>query len=167
MPAMATSRIELMQGMPVFGALRDDTLRYLVERSATVEAAAGEYYFREGEAGDAMYVLEQGHVSVLKAWKGNLLKVNELAEGDCFGEMALMDLGPRSASVRAITRCSALQITATMLLGLFERDAEQFALIQMNLGREVARRLRHTDDLLFQGWAGEKPPDMRALPRRT
>lgn len=165
MAGMVDSRIELMQRMPVFGALRDDTLRFLVERSATVQVAPGAYYFREGEAGDSMYVLEQGRASVLKAWNRDLHLLNELAEGDCFGEMALLDLGPRSASVRATLACSAMQITATTLLGLFERDAEQFALIQMNLGRELARRLRHTDELLFQCWKGERLPDMRVLPR--
>ena len=163
---MSASRIELMQRMPVFGALRDESLRFIVDRAATVEVAPGAYYFREGDGGDSMYVLERGRVSVLKAWKGNLHVLNELAEGDCFGEMALMDLGPRSASVRAMAPCSAMQVTATTLLGLFERDAEQFALIQMNLGREVARRLRFTDELLFQCWAGERPPDMRSIARR-
>ncbi len=162
---MSASRIELMQRMPVFGALRDDTLRFVVDRAATVDVAAGGYYFREGDGGDAMYVLESGRVSVLKAWKGNLHVLNELAEGDCFGEMALMDLGPRSASVRAAAGCQAMEIGAALLLQLFERDPEQFALIQMNLGREVARRLRHTDQLLFQGWGGDRPPDMRTAAR--
>ncbi len=162
---MAASRLELMQRMPVFGALRDDTLRFFVECARPVAVAAGDYFFREGDAGDSMFVLEDGRVAVLKAWRGGLHVINELAAGDCFGEMALMDLGPRSAAVRATTACRAMEIGATLLLHLFERDAEQFALLQMNLGREVARRLRHADQLLFQGWGGDQPPDMRAAAR--
>lgn len=162
---MAASRLDLMQQMPVFGALRDDTLGFFVQRAKPVVVPAGDYFFREGDPGDSMFVLEEGRVAVLKAWRGAMHVINELAAGDCFGEMALMDLGPRSASVRATATCHAMEIGATLLLQLFERDAEQFALIQMNLGREVARRLRHTDQLLFQGWAGEQPPDMRAAAR--
>jgi CRP-like cAMP-binding protein len=60
-----------------------------------------------------------------------------------------MDLCPRSASVRADDDCQALELSAAALLGLFERDPEQFALIQMNMGREVCRRLRAADQQLF------------------
>jgi CRP-like cAMP-binding protein len=77
--------------------------------------------------------------------------------GDCVGEMALMDLFPRSASVRALSDCTAIRLTPQDLLRLFETDVEQFAMIQMNLGREVSRRLRHTDELLFAAVMGRPP----------
>jgi len=63
--------------------------------------------------------------------------------------MALMDLLPRSASVQAIEDCTAIEVRPEHLHRLFECDVEQFALIQMNMGREVSRRLRVTDELLF------------------
>jgi CRP-like cAMP-binding protein len=69
--------------------------------------------------------------------------------------MALMDFFPRSASVRAVADCQALALSPADLLRLFERDAEQFALIQMNMGREVSRRLRETDELLFRARMNE------------
>jgi CRP-like cAMP-binding protein len=64
--------------------------------------------------------------------------------------MALLDLFPRSASVRAVDDCRAIEIGSAALYRLFEHDAEQFALIQMNIAREVCRRLRATDERLFQ-----------------
>ena len=76
--------------------------------------------------------------------------LRHLEFGDCFGEMALMDLVPRSASVRAVEHCVAIELATAHLHGLYKHDAEQFALIQMNIGREVCRRLRITDDLLFR-----------------
>jgi hypothetical protein len=51
--------------------------------------------------------------------------------------------------VRAEEDCSAIEITPADLMRLAETDMEQFALIQMNIGREVCRRLRATDELLF------------------
>jgi CRP-like cAMP-binding protein len=69
--------------------------------------------------------------------------------------MALLDLCPRSASVRAVEDCSAIELSSANLYRLFERDVEQFALIQMNIGREMSRRLRITDDLLFRASMGE------------
>jgi CRP-like cAMP-binding protein len=70
--------------------------------------------------------------------------------------MAIMDHGPRSASVRAVDDCMAIQISAANLYRVYAQDLKQFALIQMNMGREVCRRLREADDRLF-GARMEKP----------
>jgi CRP-like cAMP-binding protein len=147
---MTASRIELLQRMPIFGALRADTLQFLLEQARSVPVAAGAFFFRENDPADSLYVLESGRVAVIKSWQGRDLVLRELGRGDCFGEMALMDLFPRSASVRAVADCSAIALAPPDLYRLFERDAEQFALIQMNLGREVCRRLRESDEQLFR-----------------
>ncbi len=152
---MRPTRTELLQGMPVFGAIREDTLQLLLGRARVVAVAAGEYFFRENDAADSLFVLEAGSVAVLKNWQGRDFVLHRLVAGDCFGEMALMDLQPRSASVRADADCLAIELSAADLLFLFERDAEQFALIQMNFGREVCRRLRAADELLFRAGRGE------------
>jgi CRP/FNR family transcriptional regulator, cyclic AMP receptor protein len=152
---MAPGRIALLQSMPVFGALRDDALECLLEGAPTVTRAAGEHWFREGDAAQCMYVIEQGAVEVQKRWDGSDWPLHQLHAGDCFGEMALMDFFPRSASVRAVEDCRAIEIGSDALQRLAERDMEQFALIQMNIGREVCRRLRATDELLFRLRRGE------------
>ncbi len=82
--------------------------------------------------------------------RGGAGLIRELAEGDCFGEVALLDLGPRSASGRADVDSVALEIGALDLPEVAGRDPEQFALIYMNLGRELSRRLRAADERLFQ-----------------
>lgn len=147
---MFPHRTELLQAMPVFGAIRDDTIAFLLERAHTVEVPAHGYFFRENDDAQSMFVLESGRVSVLKGWRGREVVINELKAGDCFGEMALMDLFPRSASVRADAPCQAIEIAASHLAELWEHDPEQFTLVQMNIGREVCRRLRATDEALFQ-----------------
>ena len=70
-----------------------------------------------------------------------------LHEGDCLGEMALFDYMPRSASAIAQSNCRLIEITSQNLYDIYKKDMEQFALIQMNLGREIARRLRRADEL--------------------
>jgi len=152
---METRRLELLQKMPVFGAIREESLRLLLAQARVVEAGAGGYFFCEGDAATTMFVLEAGQAVVVKGWRGREVILNQLVAGDCFGEMALMDLGPRSASVRAVEPCRAMAIGTDDLMRLFENDAEQFALIQMNLGREVCRRLRATDELLFRAKMGD------------
>jgi len=73
--------------------------------------------------------------------------------------MAVIDNGPRSASVRAIQDCVAINISAANLYRIYAQDLKQFALIQMNMGREVCRRLREADNMLFSAKVGTAPTD--------
>ncbi len=160
---MSSTPIELLQRMPIFGALRDDTLAFLLGLMRPLSMRAGEYFFRQSDGATGLFVLEAGSASVLKGWDGREVLLRRLQAGDCFGEMALMDLMARSASVRADEDCLALELHGDDLYRLFEHDLEQFTLIQMNLGREVSRRLRATDELLFRiqmgaGSLGNTPP---------
>ncbi|RYF34454.1 MAG: cyclic nucleotide-binding domain-containing protein [Comamonadaceae bacterium] len=159
---MLASRVELLQQMPIFGAVAEDALEFLLAPAPLVERPAGSFFFREGEPAESMFVLESGQVTVSKSWQGHALLLRRLGAGDCFGEMALLDLFPRSASVRADVDCRAIELTPDNLYRLFEHDAAQFATIQMNIGREVSRRLRSTDELLFRARMGEA---LDGLPR--
>ena len=152
---MNPQRTELLQGMPIFGALSEAALEQLLGQAAVRTVPAGQAFFHEGDAADCMYVLEAGRVAVIKHWGGREWRLGELAAGDCFGEMALMDLVARSATVRALQDCTALVLTPADLHRLAEHDLEQFALVQMNIGREVCRRLRATDELLFRLRVGD------------
>ena len=146
---MHPDRITLLQGMPIFGALSEATLEFLLAQAQQRELPAGAYFFHEGDVPTGLFVLEAGHVRVSRRRAGEEFVLQDFGPGNCFGEMALMDLLPRSASVRAVDDCRALEIRPGDLLALFERDCAQFALIQMNMGREVCRRLRAADDAVF------------------
>ncbi|MBM96605.1 MAG: cyclic nucleotide-binding protein [Oceanospirillaceae bacterium] len=147
---MESKRLQLLQGMPIFGALKESTLDYLCEQSVVVAVAAGESFFREGDAAQSLFVLEEGTAIVEKASQDGQRILHRFGPGDCFGEMALVDMNPRSASVVAETSCLALEVHNMSLFGLYERDLEQFTMIQMNLMREVSRRLRHLDQQLAE-----------------
>jgi CRP/FNR family transcriptional regulator, cyclic AMP receptor protein len=144
-PALAT-----LQAMPIFGAIRTEVLQLLVQHSATVDVPKGAFFFRENDTAESLFVLESGRVAILKRWNGEDHLLAYMGPGDCFGEMALMDLSPRSASALAMEASTALELRAASLLEVYEKDLEQFALIQMNLGREVSRRLRLADERLFR-----------------
>src|SRR5512145_811463 len=119
---MEQARIELLQRMPVFGGIRGDILDFLLPRCPIVEVPAGQFFFRENDAADSMFVLEAGKVAVFKTWRNEEYLLHDLGPGDCFGEMALMDLMPRSASVRAVEDCRAIQLSAASLHQVYERD---------------------------------------------
>lgn len=151
---MHEARIAALQGMPIFGGLRADVLGSLLEVSTTVEVPKDEFFFHEGDKAESVFVLEQGEVAILKRWAGQQYQLGRLHRGDCFGEMALLDLFPRSASVRAVEACTALALSAASFMKLYETDVEQFAIVQMNIARELSRRLREADERLFRTHIG-------------
>src|SRR5690242_5103598 len=146
---MDERRIELLQRTPIFGAIQAQTLDVILRGTQDVQVAAGAPFFLEGEAAKAMFVLESGRVAVGKRRDGVDRRLRELCAGDCFGEMALIDMSPRSASVIALEDCSAIRLTNADLFRVYQADLEQFALIQMNIARELSRRLRLANERLF------------------
>ena len=166
---MRETQIELLQQAPIFGGIRTDVLRVLLHLCEVVSVPTNEYFFREHDRADSLFVLQAGKVAVLKVWHGQEHLLNILKSGDCFGEMAVIDFSPRSASVQAVEDCTAIRVSAANLYEIYELDPKQFALIQMNMGREVTRRLRAADDRLLEimgpratlPFAVQKPPAHR------
>ena len=147
---MSDTRISLLQDMSIFGAVKQDSLRLLLDRARAIEVPRGEFFFREGDRGNAVFVLEKGSVTVLKHWQGEDYVVRTIEAGNFFGEIALLDFMPRSASVVAEEDCLALALRSIDVLEVAKLDLEQFTMIYMNIAREMGRRLRHANDLLFE-----------------
>lgn len=161
---MQQARIDALQRMPIFGGMQTDTLEFLVSSAEIRDVPKDDYFFRESEVPDAIYVLETGSVAILKSWLGKQYKIRHLGPGDCFGEMALIDLFPRSASVLALQDCTAIALSPGVVHQLAERNLEQFALIQMNMARELCRRLRVADERMFSFRMGQPFSESEDLP---
>lgn len=76
-----------------------------------VTVRKGQRVFRQGDAADCAYIIERGRVAVLVAAGGTETKIAERGPGDLFGEMAIIDNKPRSASVQALEDCVLLRLT--------------------------------------------------------
>jgi CRP/FNR family cyclic AMP-dependent transcriptional regulator len=158
--AMDQARIELLQRMPIFGGIRTDILQFVLGYCPVVTAARHELFFHEQDEGDSLFVLEQGVAAVLKSWHGHDHLIQILNAGDCFGEMAVIDHCRRSATVRAEEPSTAIRISAADLYRVYGQDLKQFTLIQMNMGREVCRRLRDANNRLFDAQMGTVDTDI-------
>src|SRR5262249_28317770 len=118
-PIMKETRIDALQRMPIFGGIRADVLEFLLDSSGTVNVSKDDYFFHENDKAESMFVLEEGEVSVLKLWGGQQYVLRRLQQGDCFGEMALMDLFPRSASILAIAPCKAIELSTASFYKIY------------------------------------------------
>jgi len=144
------ARVQHLQQTALFGATSDETVAFVLAKAPWVSVEAGHWFFREGERGASIYWLEQGSVAICMRRGDADVELRRLGPGDCFGEVALFDFGPRSASVLALEPCRALEITSGLLREVSRRDLEQFTLLTMNLGRELARRVRTAEHRLFE-----------------
>ena len=117
-------------------------------------AKPGELVVRQDEMGDCMFIVVQGSCRVVHHKGGHDIELATLREGDFFGELALVDEGPRSADVIAITEVALLKITQAVMAavaGVYPTAA--FKLL-IAIGRIMVERLRlanqrYVDSLLF------------------
>lgn len=104
------------------------------------DVASGDRVFLEGDAGDAMYLVVEGKVSI----KTGGMIVESVGPGTIFGEMSLIDGSPRSATAIAAEDSKLATIDQNSFLGLVQRSPE-FALQVMQL---MAKRIRRTNESL-------------------
>ena len=105
MPAMAEV-VDTLRAIPLFANVPDKQLKRLAAAMQERTVAAGEELTVEGRSGVGFFVIESGEASVSQGGE----EIRTLGPGDSFGEMAVIDSGPRSATVRATTdlRCRGL-----------------------------------------------------------
>ena len=97
-------RIELVKTIPLFESLEDDDLNALANKLREVRVDAGHRVFEQGDEGDAMYVIEDGAVDIIAGAGKQKVTLASLFKQQYFGELALLDGAPRSASPSASWR---------------------------------------------------------------
>lgn len=112
----------LIEKVPFFRSASADFIRDIVPRLESKEFEAGDVVFHQGEAGDAMYFLTSGQVSVTQEDAGRQVAV--LREGMYFGEVAILKEVPRTATIRAITACEVYELKRGDVLGLTQTYPE-------------------------------------------
>ena len=145
-------RVQSLRKIPIFSQVDDDDLdaiaALLIERVYEKNAIVVE----EGLAGDYMYVIQEGRAKVTKESEDGREKImNFLEAGAFFGDMALLDAAPRSASVKTLEPTRLLALSRRDFLNLLrESPGLAYAVIE-----ELTRRLRDTNEqasaLSFQG----------------
>lgn len=114
-----------------------------------VKLKAGEFLFREGDAGDAMYIIQDGQVEIVTSARGRERRLALLEDGDFFGEMALLEGQPRVASARAVTPCELMRIDAAT----FDQMARHNPEIPVRMLRKLSWRLRQLGEVVQDGSA--------------
>jgi CRP/FNR family cyclic AMP-dependent transcriptional regulator len=131
---------------PFFGGLPDASLDLLVSMLVTREFERGAVVVAEGEAGRSMFVVHSGTLEVSERLEtGVAIRMSTLAPGDFFGEMTLLEMQNRSATVVAQTPTVLYELTAPNLYAFYKADIQAYVIVMQNINRELCRRLRRAD----------------------
>lgn len=123
----------------------EDDLKVLSEECTEAAFKKDEIIFPEESPGDKMYVIRQGSVKVFKKIKNNETTLAIVNPGEFFGEMALLDGGPRSAAAKSIEDTKALIISTQNFENLREKQPQVALRIMDVLVRTLSTRLRQAN----------------------
>ncbi len=140
-----------LQSHALFGGLSDSDADSVLAMLKEARFRSGEWIVLEGDCDNRVFLIVSGSVKVLKKVSGPCgCEEEELAvlgEGMTFGEMEVIDIQPRSASVRAVADTVVLTLSSTEMYKIYKSMREAHTLIIMNIAREISRRLRKMDVL--------------------
>lgn len=132
---------------PFFGGLSDASLDLLISMLVERRVDAGVTVVAEGEPGRSMFVVHSGALAVDKrGGSGRVIRMAGLGPGDFFGEMTLIEMQNRSATVVAERPTVLYELTARNLYAYYKADIHAYVMVMQNINRELCRRLRRADD---------------------
>lgn len=143
------NNLDMLKAIPILSDLTKNELREFERIIHQRYYRPNENIFWEGEPGVGMYIIQKGTVKIYKILPD--MKDKELAilkSGDFFGELALLDELPRSASAVAMETCHILGLFRPELFDIFERNPKLGLKVITKLARMIGNRLRITSDKL-------------------
>lgn len=144
-----TDRLEQLKGVELFSGLKIQALELVARIAGEEEHKRNEKIFRHGDPGEKLYLILEGKVRISREIPGmgeEALAV--LGKGQIFGEMALLDEGPRSADAIAHETCRVLTVPRDGFDDLLYMNKELAYEVLWSIVRMLLKRLRETNDKL-------------------
>jgi CRP/FNR family cyclic AMP-dependent transcriptional regulator len=160
--AAVLARTELFQGIDE--ATQRRIAEHVAERVVERVVERGQCVFTQDEPGDRMYVLAEGAVKLyVSSRDGGIVELVRHRPPAAFGEIALLDGGPRTASAQAVERSTLLVVTRPELLRLLRSEEHVAEALLRTLGAIVRRTTRQVSDLAFLDLQGRVAGQLLAL----
>ncbi|KRQ00282.1 Crp/Fnr family transcriptional regulator [Bradyrhizobium sp. DASA03076] len=147
---------------PFFGGLTDASLDLLISMLVECRFDAGATVVAEGEQGRSMFIVKSGRLAVSKrADSGGAIPISVLERGDFFGEMTLIEMQNRSATVVAESETVLYELSAQKLYACYKADIHAYVIVLQNINRELCRRLRRADNRITRRQLGDEDTSAR------
>ena len=132
--------VRMLRLVPLFAGLEPAKLKLLAFTSDRVNYSANEILFRQGEVGDAAYVILAGKAEILADSPNGQIRIAEVGQNSIIGEIAILCDAARTATVRAVTPIDALRIRKEQFIKLLT----DFPEVTIEVMRVLAERLSQT-----------------------
>jgi CRP/FNR family transcriptional regulator, cyclic AMP receptor protein len=143
------SVLPLLSDIAIWGGVTDRQREEIFKRLEIGTFKEGEYVFQKGDEPSHIYIVKKGKIGLLITEKDVALEKKSLGAGECFGEASLMAMQRHTTTAVALEESEVMVLSKQALLQLKSEDIQLFALLMMNIARELARRLKLTDDILL------------------
>ena len=142
--ALTPTDRSLLRRVPLFAALADDDLEWIAGACQTSDLAPGDVVAAEGDEGEALFVITDGELEVVKRSRSADVPLARLGPGEIVGEMAVLEGSTRNATIRAVAPSRVIAIGRDVVLELVRTRPSA----AMSIIRTVTGRLRSTEALL-------------------
>jgi CRP/FNR family transcriptional regulator, cyclic AMP receptor protein len=140
-------RQTFLQDIPIFAGLTPGALTEIASAIQETVFHKDDIIVREGEPGNRMFIIGEGSVEVVKhLGRARETVLAVLLPRDFLGEMSIIDSVARSASVRAVEKTTLFALRGIDLYHLFQKHPDQYAIVILNIARDISRRLRVLDE---------------------
>lgn len=159
--------LETLARVPLFMGLDPEALEGLGRSVRARRFRRGEVVFHQGDPGDALFIIQSGAIKILlPSDTGDEAILTTLQTGDFFGELALLDGAPRSATAVALERSELLVLPRERFLELLGEPTIRDALLA-GISRELRRLTNHVEELHFLDMAGRLAAQLVRLTREV
>jgi CRP/FNR family cyclic AMP-dependent transcriptional regulator len=160
--------VEALKRCALFAEVEDTTLAAIAQTLRVRRFRRGEVIFHQGDPGDSLHIIESGAVKIaLPSPEGAEAIIATLRRGDFFGELALLDGAPRSASAAALEPTETLVLSREQFHLLIETAPGLRDALYAALAHELRRLTGHVEELHFLDLAGRLAMRLARLARDT
>jgi CRP-like cAMP-binding protein len=157
------SVLPILSAISLFGGATDKQLQELLGRLEYAALKKGDCVYHKGDEPAHICILKRGKVELQISDEQTVVDKKELGVGECFGEVSLIAMHRHTTTALVIEDCELVALSRHALIQVQQQDIALFALLMMNLARELARRIMLADNLclLYSHRLQATPPSIK------
>ena len=149
--------ISILSRISIFGGITEAQQSEVFGRLETGSIKKGQFVFQKGDEPSHIYIVKSGCIELFIPDQEANIRKKRLGVGECFGQVAVMSIHQHTVSAVAIEDAEFIVLSKHALHQLHHEDVGLFALLMMNIARELARRLQFMDTLLLDSTHAHDP----------
>lgn len=145
----------ILKNVTVFSGMDDKNLRMICDRCEVISFDSGTVIIQENTPATEIFILLKGSVAIVLGLPEEPFELLRFGSGNCLGEASVIGIQKHSASAITVEKSTLLVLSRSVLMEIFEIDKALFSLLILNIARELARRLHHSNELIMKYRKGE------------